>query len=448
MTMRGKKFMLLWLGIGWFVLFHSNGPGMGGDTNNSGGGDQEFLRRIQRDTATYFWEQVNPDNGLVKDSADKYSPCSVAAVGFGLVSLCLMEENGWKSRKEVMARVVRTLKTLRDDVDHEHGFFYHFVSMYNGKRIWKSEASSVDTALAVAGALFAGEYFKNTQIERLANEIYERVDWPWMMNGRNLMSMGYTPETGFLPYYWDSYNEGLLVYALAIGSPTHPIAEKAWHAWKRPLVNSSAGPMIYCRSGSLFVYQYPHAFLDFRNLNDGKINYWKNSVKATLANRFFCISNKAKFKTYDNHVWGISACLGPEGYRGYGAEPNDKPCHDGTVTPCAAAGSLPFVPKLAVDALKTMYHRYGISIYGRYGFYDSFNVDLKWCAENYIGINQGITVMMIENMLQHTVWAYFMKHPSIKKWAARCMTPAVTKSNTNMPSERKTLPTVLALFTL
>ncbi len=400
----------------------------------------DFLRQVQRDASMYFWDQSNPNNGLIKDSSDSYSPCSVASVGFGLVALCLMEKNGWKSREAVMQRVTRTLRTLRDKVAHERGFFYHFVSMQNGRRIWKSEASSIDTALVIAGAVFAGEYFKNTEIESLAQEIYERVDWPWMMNGREVMSMGYLPESGFLPYYWDTYNEGLLLYALAIGSPTHPIRREAWWSWHRPVTDSMAGPMVYCRTGSLFVYQYAQAFIDFRNLNDGRINYWKNSVKATLANRYFCIQQKAFFKTYDDYVWGLSASLGPDGYKGYGAEPSDGALHDGTVTPCAAAGSMAFTPRLSTKTLWTMYEKYGKKVYGHYGFVDAFNVDRDWWSTSYIGINQGITVMMIENTLEHTVWAYFMKHPAIKRWAEACMTPVVQRKKISPKTARITLP--------
>ncbi len=405
----------------------------------------QFLQQLQRDSAKYFWEQVNPVNGLIKDSSEQYAPCSIGAVGFGLVSLCIMEKNGWRSREEVLQRLTRTLRFLRDRVQHERGFFYHFVSMRNGQRVWKSEASSIDTALVVAGALFAGEYFKNSEIERLAKEIYERVDWAWMMNGGDLMSMGYTPEGGFLPYRWDSYNECLLLYALAIGSPTYPVAEKAWHSFRRPVTQSMAGPMVYCRTGSLFVYQYPHAFLDFRHLNDGGINYWKNSVKATLANRYFCIQNKSAFKTYDDNVWGLTASLGPDGYKGYGAEPADEPLHDGTVSPCAVAGSLPFTPKLAMDALMTMHSRYGKKVYGNYGFYDAFNVEKDWWSNVYIGINQGITVMMIENLTEHTIWAYFMKIPAVRKWADVCMTSPPTRRKVLARGERKTIAAVRAL---
>ncbi len=403
-----------------------------------------FLLKVQKDSAHYFWEEANPDNGLIKDASGGYSPCSIASVGFGLVSLCVLEKHGWKSRDAVMKRIVRTLKTMRDKVDQENGFFYHFVSMKDGRRVWKSEVSSIDTALLVAGALFAGEYFKNTEVEQLAQEIYERVDWPWMMNNKDIMDMGYRPESGFLPYYWDSYNEGMILYALAIGSPTHPIPKETWWAWKRPVTQSMAGPMVYCHTGSLFVYQFAHAFLDFRNLYDGRINYWKNSVKATLANRYFCIENKSRYKTYDDDVWGLTACLGPDGYKGYGAEPCDKPLHDGTVAPSAVAGSLPFTPKLSIAAMEAIYARYGSMVYGRYGFYDAFNADKNWSAKSYIGINQGITVMMIENMMDHTIWAYFMKHPAIKKWASLCMNPA-GKKKLMFVAQRAMLPTQLAM---
>ena len=208
--------------------------------------DERFLERLEYDSILYFVRETNPFNCLVKDSSRPGSPASVAAAGFGLTAICIGESRGWIDTEDAKYLVLKTLKTFRDDVPNEHGFFYHFLDMRTAQRAWNSEASSIDTALFLAGALFAGEYFKGTEIEKIANELYERVDWPWMLNGKKILCMGWKPEEGFLPYYWDSYSEAMILYALAIGSPTHPIQPECWREWKRPVDSYKEFRMVYC----------------------------------------------------------------------------------------------------------------------------------------------------------------------------------------------------------
>ena len=190
--------------------------------------DERFLNKLEKASFKYFIEEINPENGLIKDSSRPGSPASVATVGFGLTAICIGESRGWISKKKAYERALQILRTFKYKVPEEHGFFYHFLDMRTAKRAWSSELSSIDTALFLAGALYAGEYFKGTEVERLAKELYERVEWPWMLNGKDVLCMGWKPETGFLWYYWDSYSEAMLLYALAIGSPTHPIDEESW----------------------------------------------------------------------------------------------------------------------------------------------------------------------------------------------------------------------------
>jgi len=381
---------------------------------------QTFLKKIQKDSFLYFWNEANPNNGLVKDSSDPYAPSSIAAVGFGITAVCIAETHGWVSHDEAYARVLNTLLALRDIVAHERGFFYHFVSMYDGKRAWLSEASSIDTAIVVSGALFAGQFYKGTEVEKVADQIYRRVDWKWMLNGKKMLCMGWKPETGFLPHYWDAYSELILVYALAIGSPTHPIPVDCWQQWERPVADTKLGRVVFCPTGSIFAYQYAHAWIDLRNLVDDDVNYFDNSMKATILNRAFCIQKSKDFKSYGVDSWGLTACQGPDGYRGYGAKPG-RPDHDGTVAPCAAAGSIPFAPRITINALKHMYRNFKDNLYGRYGFRDAYNLDRNWWCDKYLGIDQGITVLMIENYLYGSVWSYFMRVPYIEKWRSMCM---------------------------
>ena len=382
--------------------------------------DEKFLERLEYDSILYFTREINPENGLIKDSSRPGSPASVAAVGFGLTSICIGEHRGWIAKDDAQYLVLKILKTFRDTVPNEHGFFYHFLDMRTAERAWNSEVSSIDTALFLAGALFAGEYFKGTQIEEIAGELYDRVDWPWMLNNKKILCMGWKPESGFLPYYWDSYNESMILYALAIGSNTHPIPKESWFEWKRPVDSYKDYKIVYCFTGSIFTYQYSHAWIDFRGLFDGGINYYENSVSAVKANREFCIDNSNTYSIYGNDCWGLSACIGPDGYRGYGAKPG-MALNDGTIPPYGMAGSLPFDPISSLNGLKNLYEKYGSFLYGKYGFKDAFNAGKNWWAEEYLGIDLGITAVMIENYRSALVWDKFMRLQPIKKWIAKCL---------------------------
>ncbi|MDD5427852.1 MAG: glucoamylase family protein [Candidatus Omnitrophica bacterium] len=383
--------------------------------------DEEFLTKLEYDTLHYFAGESNTANGLIKDSSRPGAPCSVAVVGFGLTALCIGDSRGWIEKGQAYERVVKILTTFRDTIPNEHGFFYHFLDMRTGSRAWNSELSSIDTALFLAGALFAGEYFKGTEAETLAKEIYDRVDWQWMMNGRKIMCMGWRPEYGFLPYYWDSYSEAMILYALAIGSETHPIPAESWYEWSRPEGEYAGHRLIYCYTGSIFTYQYSQAFIDFRGLYEdvSGINYYTNSVSAVQANREFCIEGSAQYETYGENSWGLTACIGPKGYKGYGAKPGEA-MNDGTIAPSGMAGSIVFDWEKSLAGLKYLYDNHKSFLYGKYGFKDAFNLDLNWWSEEYLGIDQGITVIMLENYMTGLVWEKFMQTGPIKKWMGLC----------------------------
>ncbi len=389
--------------------------------------DDEFLDKIEKDTFKFFWENADPKTGLIADSTIRGSPCSIAAVGFGLTAICIAQSRGWVTYKEAYARVLKTLKTFRETLVNEHGFYYHFVDMKTGKRAWNSEVSSIDTALFLAGALFAGEYFKGTEIERIAKYLYERVDWQWMMNDADLICMGWGPEKGFMDYHWDWYSEGIIVYALAIGSPTHPIAPESWLKWKRPVGEYGGYKVVYSFFGSLFTYQFAQSWIDFRNLYEGDLNYWQNSINAAMANRQFCIDNSNTYKGYAEDSWGLTAGDGPDGYQGYGAEPAESVSHDGTINPYGMVASIALVPDVAIKSLKSLYEKYGNKVYGEYGFKAGFNVDRNWWGKDYIGIDEGAIVLMIENYRTGMVWEYFMRIPYIKTWAELCLTKKLVK---------------------
>lgn len=395
----------------------SNSPGT--LTGPADSPDEKFLDKLEYDSILYFLRESNPANGLIKDSSRPGSPASTATIGFGLTAICIGHSRGWIEEKDAYDVILKTLETFRDTVPNEKGFFYHFLDMRTGQRAWNCEASSIDTALFLAGALFAGEYFKGTEIEDVARELYERVDWPWMLNDKNILCMGWKPEEGFLWYYWDSYSESMILYALAIGSPTNPIPSEYWLEWRRPVDSYKDYNIVYCPTGSIFTYQYSHAWIDFRQLVDEDgINYYNNSVNAVKANRQFCIDNSTTYKGYGEDSWGLSACLGPDGYKGYGAKPGEG-FNDGTIPPCGIAGSIAFDPIPSLKGLKNLYENKKF-LYGKYGFKDAFNADKNWWAEEYLGIDVGITVLMIENYRTGLVWNKFMELAPIKSWISKC----------------------------
>jgi hypothetical protein len=383
--------------------------------------DDQFLDMVEMKTFDYFWNEVNPETGLIRDRSTPTSPCSIAAVGFGLSAIVVAQARGWISYEAAYRRILITLTTLDRlqqsnvvNLYSNHGLLYHFIDPNTGQRVWSSEISSIDTALLLAGVLHAGQHFDGTEIARLAEEIYARVDWVWILNGGTTLSHGWKPETGFLPYRWEGYSEAAILYLLAIGSPTHPIPVESWHAWAATFQRSSyKGPeIIYVSTGSLFAYQYPFIWVDLRTKRDAYMDYWQNAKRAVEANRRFVIDNMGVCRTYGENVWGLTASDGPDGYKGYGAKPGTG-FHDCTIAPTGAGGSVALAPEIAIPALRFMYDHHGDRIWGPYGFRDAFNVDRDWWDQDYIGIDQGAMMLMIENHRSGLVWREFAAIPYV-----------------------------------
>lgn len=429
----------------------------------------KLLRDIERRTFNYFWQETRADNGLAPDRVPWDEPfASVAAVGFALTAYPLGVERGWISREQARERTLATLRFLHDAPQGSgeqgmagyHGFFYHFLHLDTGARYapWV-ELSSVDTALLLGGVLFAQSWFDQDQpdeqaIRDLAEAIYQRVDWTFLQVRAPLLSMGWHPESGFISHDWVGYNEGMLVYVLALGSPTHPIGEDAWAAWQGDYAKSWG--RFYGQShlgfGPLFGHQYSHVWIDFRGIQDaftrGKgIDYFENSRRATLAQRAYAVDNPQDFKGYDRYVWGLTASDGPghfaqdyngstrifRGYSARGAGLKDA-FDDGTIAPTAMLGSLPFAPAEVKRSVSVLHKRYGRHIYGDYGFIDAFNrtfdydVPLTvgrrvpgwgWVADQYIGIDQGPILTMIANYRNGRVWEVMRRNPHIRRGLLR-----------------------------
>lgn len=417
--------------------------------------DQAFLDSLQRDTFRYFWDTTNPENGLVPDRAPTPSFASIAAVGFGLTSYVVGVERGYVTRQQAANRTVRTLRFFANAPQSEKatgvtgykGFFYHFLDMKTGERFKQVELSTIDTALLLGGILSAQSYFDQnnsteTEIRQLADRIYGRVDWKWFQNEKPFVSMGWHPETGFIKSNWTGYNEAMLLYVLALGSPTHSIGPEVWSAWTKSYPWATFYDQPHVNFDPLFGHQYSHCWIDFRGIRDeymrGRgIDYAENSRRATYANRAYCVANPGKWQDYGPTIWGLTACDGPKdttvggrqffSYRARGAA-STQIVDDGTIAPTAAGGSLAFAPEICVLALRAMKTKYGAKLYGDYGFRDAFNPTYRyasryangstqqgWFDVDYLGIDQGPILLMAENLRTDFVWNLMKKNPHIRR---------------------------------
>ena len=358
---------------------------------------------------------ADPNTGLVLDRAainQTYSPgvASIAATGFGLSALAIADSRRYLDRAQAQARVRTTLQFLCDKTAQERGFFYHFLDSATGDRAWHSEASSIDTAWLLCGALHSRAYWDDADILKYANELLNRADWKWMLNGRDTLSHGWTPEGGFYKWRWDSYCEVLAMYLLAISSEKHAIPAACWNAFARPGADYQ-GIFYIDASTPLFVHQYSHAWFDFRNRVDRYANYYRNSVRATEAHRLFCIALSKKYPWYGPDMWGVTASDSRTGYRVWGSPANPP---DGTLVPSAAGGSLAFLPNLCGTVVRNMYNRYPES-WSKFGFVDAFHPEEKWYSRDVIGIDLGIVLLMAENTRSEQVWDSIMSTPEAKR---------------------------------
>ena len=381
--------------------------------------DEAFLDDMQRRGCLYFLEQADPDSGQVQDRAkaanadgtlDSRRLSSIAATGFGLTALCIAHKRGYAAADLLEKRVATTLAFHAHRLRHEHGFFCHFNDVRTGVPIAHVEYSSIDTSLLLCGVLTARAYFPNNPgIVKDATLIYERVDWPWMLFGKsNLFCMGWKRDSGFLQAVWNHYSELMMLPLLAMGSPTHPVSPDVWTAWSRPVMEYKNFRYVAARD-PLFVHQYSHAWFDFRQKHDGFADYFQNSVTATEAHRQFCLDLGAP---YSPTYWGISASDSQHGYRAWGGPPSFGGV-DGSVVPCAAAGSLPFLPGDCVQVLRGLKASYGDRAWGRYGFCDALHPDADWYDTDVLGIDLGIGLVMAENLRTGFVWEVFARNPEV-----------------------------------
>lgn len=378
--------------------------------------DEDFLEELERASFRLFWDHAHPQTGQVKDrvapAGKEGKPISsIAATGFGLSALCLADRRQWVKPGEARERARTTLRFLADKMPHEHGFYYHFVDWATGAREWRCEVSSIDTALLLCGVLTCRQHFADAEIQDLAGGIFDRVDWRWLYRDGPFLGHGWTPERGFLAAQWDAYCEHMMLYLMAIGASHNGIPAESWKAWKRPRISYEGFNYINAEA-PLFIHQYSHAWIDFRQRRDEFADYYENSVVATRAHRKFCMKLAGEFPDYSGELWGITASDSAKGYVVWGGPPRMGPI-DGSIVPCAAGGSLPFLPRETLQVLRVARERFGKQIWNQYAFADAFNPANGWVAPDRVAINTGITLMMAENARTGFFWETFMKNSEI-----------------------------------
>ncbi len=422
-----------------------------------------FLDDLEQRTFRWFWDLADPATHLIPDRAPTPSFSSVAAVGFGLTAYTIGAERGWVTRTEAAGRVAVTLRfllgapqgDLAADQTGFHGFYYHFLDMRTGRRFEKVELSTIDTALLAAGVLDCQSYFDRDDpveegIRADADRLYRRIEWDWAQPRPPGIAMGWTPEEGYHTWNWKGYDESMILFILALGSPTHPVGPAAWEEFVKTYRWGEFEGQTYVNFSPLFGHQYSHVWIDFRGIRDrflGEkgIDYFENSRRATYAHRAYAVENPGGWKEYGENVWGLTACDGPmdatrmiagrarvfHTYWPRGASlvyVND----DGTIAPTAAAGSIAFAPEIVIPALQEMKRRWGDQVLNRYGFVDAFNLTLTdpevagaalkhghvvagvgWFDGDQLGIDQGPIVAMIENYRSELVWKTLRKNPYV-----------------------------------
>jgi len=410
---------------------------------------EKLIDSIQYYSYKYFIEEINPENGLVRDRSTAESPASMAAVGFAIPSWAVGVEHGWLARDAAAAKTLRLLEFLMNSEQSTHpdatgykGFYYHFITMDAGKRVWKCELSSVDTALLLAGIRFGVQYFNGDnetekRIRVLGDSLTYRVDWEFMQLSptsihENNISMAWYPEKGLQEWGWRGYNEALILFVIAAGSGWEGY-EAGYQSWLKGYEWIEPYPGLgHVGFGPLFGHQFSHKFIDFRGIYDGYmaekgIDYFENSRRATFVQQKYAIENPMGWVGHDSLTWGFTASDGPGEKYNFG-DKKFKTYHargtmgtsvwyddDGTIAPTAPGGSIAFAPEIVIPTLENMYSKYGKKgLWGKYGFLDAFNLTLNWYNPDFIGIDQGPFVVMIENMRTGLIWEYTMRDPVIQ----------------------------------
>ncbi|MGZ3770699.1 MAG: glucoamylase family protein [Bdellovibrio sp.] len=419
---------------------------------NPQGTDYEMLGLLLRETFDYFVEKVNPKTGLVADKTAPGSPASIAVIGLALSIYIVGVERKFLTRAEAIERTVHVLRFFyhspqgpEPDATGYKGFYYHFLDMETGRRVWNCEISTIDTALLMAGVISAANYFTEEneaekEIRDLANKLYERVDWQWALNGGATLCHGWKPSEGFLPYRWNLYySEAHILYVLALASPSFPISKEGYVEWSTTFEWKKVYGMEYIYAGPLFIHQLSQIWLDFRGIHDDVnrkygIDYFENSRRATVIHQKYAIKNPRGFAHYGKNAWGFTASAGPgptsaklgnKNVKFYGYMARGAPFgpDDGTISPWAAVASFPFAPRIVCSTVRYAIEKFDLKSHLNYGFEASFNPTfpnkvrhhMGWISPWQYGLNQGPIILMIENGYSQLIWKVMKNSPIIRK---------------------------------
>ncbi|MDQ0321033.1 hypothetical protein QO002_003171 [Pararhizobium capsulatum DSM 1112] len=410
------------------------------------------MDRLQRSAFDYFVDFANPRTGLIADTSLPGAPSSIAATGFGLSCYPIGVERSWISRTQAAERTVTLLRFLAEsnqsrdkDATGYKGLYYHFLDMETGKRTWRCELSLIDSALLLAGVLTAAAYFAEenpveNEIRSLAAMLYARANWAWALDEADALSLGWKPRSGFLPYRWEGYSEAIILYVLALASPSYPVPAESYKAFTGKFDWMMAGEQPYLYAGPLFIHLFSHGWIDFRGICDEAIaekdsDYFENTRRAIAVQREYAIKNPGGFTGYGPDLWGLTACDGPERSRklldgrrqqfaGYAARGAPFGPDDGTVAPWASLACIAFEPRLAMSAVRHILCTYpNVLTDGR--FLGSFNPSIRgeteegWLNDRSVGLDQGILVMMIENSRSGLIWELMRHTPVIRRGLKR-----------------------------
>ncbi len=409
--------------------------------------DEALLDRLERAAFDYFLQEVNFQNGLVADTSRDNSPVSIAVVGFALSAYPVAVERGWLKRADAIALTLAALRFFCDSDQSGSptatgfkGFYFHFLDQRTGARVWISELSMIDTALLIAGALSASIFFSaatsaEIELRERVEFLYRRIDWRWAQDGYDTIRQGWKPECGFLHYGWEGYSEAILLYVLAMGSPTYAIQGDCYKAWTATYQWENLYHHDYLYAGPLFLHHFSHAWIDFRDIRDSfmgekRSDYFENSRRAVYIQREYAQRNPHEFAGYDEKCWGLSACDGPsnahpnapyEARRLYGYAARGVPFgpDDGTIAPPSVLASLPFAPEIVLGTVRSMLERYP-EILSADRLASSFNPTLcdaggrAWVSAGHFGLDQGIVLMMVENHRTERIWQLMRACPYIR----------------------------------
>ena len=409
--------------------------------------DDALLEQLQRDAFDYFLQTYNPRNGLLADTTHEDAPCSIAVIGFALSVYPVAVERGWMERAEAVQRTLKVLHFLMHSdqsgsarATGYRGFYFHFLDMHSGTRVWHSEVSLIDTGLLMAGVLTAASYFDSeqaneTELRRLAEALYRRVDWRWAQREGGAVTHGWKPECGFLDYGWEGYSEAILLYVLGLGSPTHALSSESFTAWTATYQWENLYGYNFLYAGPLFIHQFSHAWIDFRGIRDvfmreKNCDYFENSRRATYVQREYAIRNPGSFADYGPDYWGLSAGDGPQAhprriagrqqtFYGYAARGVPYGPDDGTLCASSRLSSLAFAPELGLPALRALWSRSSgddVSLIHASGFNPSVTEagPQGWVSPGQFGLDQGMIVLMIENYRSGLPWQLGRANPIVR----------------------------------